>query len=144
MREGTFNIHAKGYPERWHGTEIRYEQGETIDEILAKGHADSVDAIVKAFYGQFNIRASAIVKDLAGKEGTTATQLAEALSTFQIKAERQTRSTGPLSPEEKQARKAKAQENKAKLEKIAALEAKAQEDPEVAKALKKLQALGLM
>ena len=141
--EGKFRIHAKGYPERFHGQEIAFVQGETMAEAIAMGHAENETALVRAFYNQRNIKASDSIKDLAGKPETTLATFAEILRTYKVMAERKSGGGAPKTEEQKRAAKEKRDADKAKLESIANLETKRNEDPEIAALLAKLAKKGV-
>lgn len=138
MREGTFNIHAKGYPEAYHGTELKYNQGATVAEIVSAGHAESEEAIVRAFYGQFNIRASAAIKEAAAK-GATKDELAAILQNYKILTERK-QGGGGGNPEALAKARETREKQKAAANKLDTLRQAAANDPKLAA---KLASLGI-
>jgi hypothetical protein len=139
MREGALNIHEKGYPERFHNTEVKYSQGTTIAEILSAGHAENEEAIVRAFYGQFNIRASGAIKAAAALPETTVETLSGILQNFKIAAERK-QGGGGGNPEALAKARETREKQKAALSKLDALKEQAANDPKLAA---KLAALGI-
>lgn len=139
MREGVFNIHTKGYPERFHNTELKYSQGATVAEILSAGHAESEEAIVRAFYGQFNIRASGAIKEAAEKAETTTADLVGILQGFKILTERKVGGGGG-NPEALAKARETRERQKAAASKLEQLKEAAANDPKLAA---KLAALGI-
>lgn len=139
MREGVFNIHTKGYPDRFHNTELKYQQGATVAEILSAGHAENEEAIVRAFYGQFNIRASGEIKAAAEKAETTTQDLVSILQGFRIAAERK-QGGGGGNPEALAKARETREKQKAALSKLEQLKEQAANDPKLAA---KLAALGI-
>lgn len=142
MREGIFNIHSKGYPERFHKTEVKYSQGETIAEAIAIGHFENEEALLRAAYGQFNIRASAALKVEAEKDTATAESLAGVLQGYQIKAERQ-KGGGGGNPEALAAARATRAAQKEAKQALDEARAQAEQNPELAAALATLRAAGV-
>lgn len=142
MREGVFNIHEKGYPQAFHNTEVKYSQGETVAEIIAAGHAENEEAVVRAFYGQFNIRASGALKARANEEGATVSDLASILQGFKIHAERKQGGGGGNPEALKKARETREAAKAAKSQ-LDAIQAAAAADPKIAAQLEKLRSLGV-
>jgi hypothetical protein len=142
MREGVFNIHEKGYPTAFHNTEVKYQQGETVAEIVSCGHAESEEAIVRAFYGQFNIRASGDLKKRANEGGATVADLAGILQGFKILAERRTGGGGG-NPEALAKARETREAQKAAKSKLEAIQAAAASDPKIAAQLEKLRNMGV-
>ncbi len=141
-QNGIFKINAKGYPERWANQEVPYQQGTTVAEVISMGHAENETALVRAFYGQYNIRQSAKIKAKAAEEGSTVEQLSEILQNGKLLAEKQA-GGGKGNPE---ALKAAAEARKANKEKAASFDAIAKaaaEDPAIQKQLDKLRAMGV-
>jgi hypothetical protein len=141
MIEGSFKIAKKGYPAAWHNQSLAYQQGESFAEAIAAGHFENEAAILRAAYGQRNIRASAKIKDLANKGGTVA-EAVEHLRTYKVLAEKQ-QGGGKGNPEALAAARAAREANKAKAAKMDNLAEAAQKDPRVAKELERLRALGI-
>lgn len=142
MREGTFNIHEKGYPTAFHNTEVKYQQGETVAEIISAGHAENEEAIVRAFYGQFNIRASGALKVRANEEGASVADLAAILQGFKIAAERKQGGGGGNPEALKKARETREAAKAAKSQ-LDAIQAAAANDPKIAAQIDKLRAMGV-
>jgi len=142
MRTGTFKIHEKGYPPNFHNVEVQYQQGETVAEIISCGHAENEEAVVRAFYGQFNIRASGALKARANEAGATVAELAGILQGFKIAAERKQGGGGGNPEALKKAAEARAAAKAAK-ERLDNIAAAAAADPKVAAQLEKLRAMGV-
>lgn len=142
MREGVFNIHEKGYPERFHNTEVKYQQGETVAEAISCGHFENEQALLRAAYGQFNIRVSGDVKRRANEEGSTLEELSAILQGGRILAERRQGGGGGNPEALKKAAEARAAAKAAKTQ-LDNLQAAAAADPKIAAQLEKLRSLGV-
>lgn len=140
MREGTFKINEKGYPERFHGTEVKYQQGTTVAEVVATGHAENEAAVVRAFYNAFNIRSSGLIKKAVALEATTVTDLAAILQGYKVMEEKQAGGGGG-NPEALAKARAAREEQKHQAALFKAVEARAAKDPRVAKMLAEIAAL---
>ncbi len=136
-KEYTRSLNGQSIPENYRGTEIRYQGGETLAEILALGHAETEAAIVRAFYNAFNIAFNPTVTKMAN-DGATHDEIAEAISKQCIPAE--VSKGGKGNPEALEKARAAQRVTKEKAGKMDALAAAAANDPELAA---KLAALGL-
>ena len=138
--EGFFKISGKGYPERWADTKIAYPQGITVADVIALGHAENEAAVVRAFYGQFNIRASGEIKKAAAEVTSTVDTLRAILVGYKILAERQ-KGGGGGNPEALKAAAETRARNKADAAVMAQLREKAASDPRLAKLLEQAKAI---
>lgn len=136
-REGVFNIHAKGYPEAYHGTELKYQQGVTVAEAIQLGHFENEEALIRAAYGQFNIRMSAAVKEGAAA-GKTKDELASILQNGKLLAEAK-KGGGGGNPEALAAARAAREAAKAAKAHVDSIEQRAAKDPAFALQWAKLQ-----
>lgn len=139
--EGKFNIHAKGYPERLHGTELKYQQGDTAAEAIALGHFENEDALLRAAYGTFNIRASTPLKIRANEEGSTVQELTNILAGYKFMAERK-QGGGGGNPEALAKARATREAQKAAASELELIKAAAAADPKIQAMLDKLRAAG--
>jgi len=141
LSQGVFKISGKGYPERWADSKIPYKAGRTVKEILALGHAENEVALVRAFYGQFNIRGSKGVKEIAAKTDSTVAQISSYLQSFQIKAEKQKGGGKGGNPEALAAARATREAQKEAKKQVDSMKEAAAANPEIARKLAELQAL---
>lgn len=138
---GIFHINAApSYPERWHNQDIAYDAADSLAGIIERGHAENEAALVRAFYGQFNIRASKGFKALAAKPETTVADLTAYLQSFQIKAEKGV-GGGKGNPEALAAARATREVQKVKAAKQDEMQKRAASDPKFARKLAEIEAL---
>lgn len=136
-KEYSRSLNGQSIPEAYRGTEIRYQGGETVSEVLALGHAENEAAIVRAFYIAFNIAFNSTVTKMAN-DGASHAEIASAIAKQVIPAK--VSKGGKGNPEALEKARAAQKATKEKASKMDALRAKAETDPELAA---KLAELGL-